>query len=46
MVNICTRMAGLGGIEGSSGNSGYSSAVLAVLNLSGATAPPPPHRGR
>ena len=41
MVNICTRMAGLGGIEGSSGNSGYSSAVLAVLNLSGATAPRP-----
>ena len=33
-------LAGLGGIEGSSGNSGYSSAVLAVLNLSGASAPP------
>jgi len=27
----------LGGIEGASGNPGYSSAVLAVLNLSGAT---------
>ncbi|GAA4350519.1 hypothetical protein GCM10023185_08310 [Hymenobacter saemangeumensis] len=27
----------LGGIEGNSGNPGYSSAVLAVLNLSGAT---------
>jgi dienelactone hydrolase len=30
-------IAALGGIEGSSGNPGYSSAVLAVLNLSGAT---------
>ncbi|WP_022821997.1 alpha/beta hydrolase [Hymenobacter norwichensis] len=30
-------VAALGGIEGSSGNPGYSSAVLAVLNLSGAT---------
>jgi hypothetical protein len=30
----------LGGIEGNSGNPGYSSAVLAVLNLSGATNPP------
>ena len=33
-------LAGLGGIEGSSGNPGYSSAVLAVLNLSGATEQP------
>lgn len=33
-------LAGLGGIEGNSGNSGYSSAVLAVLNLSGATEQP------
>ncbi|MCC3154429.1 alpha/beta hydrolase fold domain-containing protein [Hymenobacter sp. BT770] len=33
-------LAGLGGIEGSSGNPGYSSAVLAVLNLSGATERP------
>ena len=39
-------LAGLGGIEGSSGNPGYSSAVLAVLNLNGATAPRPSHRGR
>ena len=30
----------LGGIEGASGNPGYSSAVLAVLNLSGATESP------
>lgn len=30
-------IAALGGIEGNSGNPGYSSAVLAVLNLSGAT---------
>jgi dienelactone hydrolase len=30
-------IATLGGIEGNSGNPGYSSAVLAVLNLSGAT---------
>ncbi|QNH61817.1 alpha/beta hydrolase [Hymenobacter sediminicola] len=30
-------LASLGGIEGQSGNPGYSSAVLAVLNLSGAT---------
>ncbi|MFD2719501.1 alpha/beta hydrolase fold domain-containing protein [Hymenobacter monticola] len=30
----------LGGIEGNSGNPGYSSAVLAVLNLSGATEQP------
>ncbi|MDB5235158.1 MAG: hypothetical protein JWR44_2151 [Hymenobacter sp.] len=33
-------IAGLGGIEGQSGNPGYSSAVLAVLNLSGATENP------
>lgn len=33
-------IAGLGGIEGASGNPGYSSAVLAVLNLSGATENP------
>ena len=33
-------LAGLGGIEGQSGNPGYSSAVLAVLNLSGATENP------
>ncbi len=33
-------LAALGGIEGSSGNPGYSSAVLAVLNLSGATENP------
>lgn len=30
-------IAALGGLEGQSGNPGYSSAVLAVLNLSGAT---------
>ncbi|GAB3313469.1 hypothetical protein GCM10027511_24830 [Hymenobacter humi] len=33
-------IAALGGIEGASGNPGYSSAVLAVLNLSGATENP------
>ncbi|WP_052733145.1 alpha/beta hydrolase [Hymenobacter terrenus] len=33
-------IAGLGGIEGQSGNPSYSSAVLAVLNLSGATESP------
>ena len=33
-------IAALGGIEGASGNPGYSSAVLAVLNLSGATESP------
>jgi hypothetical protein len=33
-------LAALGGIEGQSGNPGYSSAVLAVLNLSGATESP------
>ena len=33
-------LAGLGGIEGNSGNPGYPSAVLAVLNLSGATEQP------
>jgi acetyl esterase/lipase len=33
-------LAALGGLEGSSGNPGYSSAVLAVLNLSGATEQP------
>lgn len=33
-------IAALGGIEGQSGNPGYSSAVLAVLNLSGATENP------
>ncbi|OGX85355.1 hypothetical protein BEN47_15080 [Hymenobacter lapidarius] len=33
-------LAALGGIEGESGNPGFSSAVLAVLNLSGATERP------
>ena len=33
-------IAALGGIEGQSGNPGFSSAVLAVLNLSGATETP------
>ncbi|WP_310393887.1 alpha/beta hydrolase [Hymenobacter sp.] len=33
-------IATLGGVEGQSGNPGYSSAVLAVLNLSGATETP------
>ncbi len=33
-------IAALGGIEGQSGSPGYSSAVLAVLNLSGATETP------
>ena len=33
-------IAAMGGIEGQSGNPGYSSAVLAVLNLSGATENP------
>ncbi|WP_035561530.1 T9SS type A sorting domain-containing protein [Hymenobacter sp. IS2118] len=33
-------LAALGGIEGNSGNPDYSSAVLAVLNLSGATEQP------
>ncbi|MET4076596.1 alpha/beta hydrolase fold domain-containing protein [Hymenobacter sp. UYCo722] len=33
-------LAALGGIEGNSGNPGYPSAVLAVLNLSGATENP------
>ncbi|MBO2012881.1 carboxylesterase family protein [Hymenobacter negativus] len=33
-------LAALGGVEGNSGNPGYSSAVLAVLNLSGATENP------
>jgi acetyl esterase/lipase len=33
-------LTALGGIEGNSGNPGYSSAVLAVLNLSGATEQP------
>ena len=33
-------IAALGGIDGQSGNPGYSSAVLAVLNLSGATENP------
>ncbi|OGX85979.1 T9SS type A sorting domain-containing protein [Hymenobacter glacialis] len=33
-------LAALGGIEGASGNPGFSSAVLAVLNLSGATERP------
>ena len=39
-------LAALGGIEGASGNPGYSSLPLAVLNLSGATEQPQPHRGR
>ncbi|MCI1190149.1 carboxylesterase family protein [Hymenobacter sp. DH14] len=34
------NIALMDGIEGASGNPGYSSAVLAVLNLSGATNPP------
>ncbi|HEX8506827.1 MAG TPA: alpha/beta hydrolase, partial [Hymenobacter sp.] len=33
-------IASLGGVEGNSGSPGYSSAVLAVLNLSGATESP------
>lgn len=33
-------IAALGGVEGQSGNPGYSAAVLAVLNLSGATQSP------
>lgn len=39
-VTADVGLAALGGIEGNSGNPGYSSAVLAVLNLSGATNPP------
>jgi para-nitrobenzyl esterase len=39
-VPTYVNLAALGGIEGASGNSGYSSAVMAVLNLSGATENP------
>lgn len=39
-VTADVGLTALGGIEGNSGNPGYSSAVLAVLNLSGATNPP------
>jgi acetyl esterase/lipase len=36
-VPAYVNIAALGGVEGQSGNPGFSSAVLAVLNLSGAT---------
>ncbi|MGI4870405.1 MAG: T9SS type A sorting domain-containing protein [Janthinobacterium lividum] len=39
-VPAYVNLAALGGIEGSSGNPGYSSAVVAVVNLSGATERP------
>jgi hypothetical protein len=39
-VPAYVNLASLGGIEGASGNPGYSSAVMAVLNLSGATENP------
>ncbi|MBD2770106.1 carboxylesterase family protein [Hymenobacter sp. BT664] len=39
-VPTYVNLAALGGIEGQSGSPGYSSAVLAVLNLSGATERP------
>jgi para-nitrobenzyl esterase len=39
-VPAYVNLAALGGIEGASGNPGYSSAVMAVLNLSGATENP------
>ena len=39
-VPAYVNIAALGGIEGSSGNPGYSSAVVAVVNLSGATEKP------
>ena len=39
-VPAYVNLGALGGIEGNSGNPGYSSAVLAVLNLSGATEQP------
>ena len=39
-VPAYVNLASLGGIEGASGNPGYSSAVMAVLNLSGATESP------
>ena len=39
-VPAYVNLAALGGIEGNSGNPGYSSAVMAVLNLSGATENP------
>jgi len=39
-VPAYVNLAALGGIEGASGTPGYSSAVMAVLNLSGATESP------
>jgi para-nitrobenzyl esterase len=39
-VPAYVNLASLGGIEGASGTPGYSSAVMAVLNLSGATENP------
>jgi hypothetical protein len=39
-VPAYVNLAALGGIEGNSGNPGFSSAVMAVLNLSGATENP------
>jgi para-nitrobenzyl esterase len=39
-VPAYVNLAALGGIEGASGTPGYSSAVMAVLNLSGATENP------
>lgn len=39
-VPAYVNIASLGGIEGASGNPGFSSAVMAVLNLSGATENP------
>jgi hypothetical protein len=39
-VPAYVNLAALGGIEGSSGSPGFSSAVMAVLNLSGATENP------
>jgi hypothetical protein len=39
-VPVYADIAALGGVEGNSGNPGFSSAVLAVLNLSGATESP------
>jgi hypothetical protein len=39
-VPAYVNLASLGGIEGNSGNPGFSSAVMAVLNLSGATENP------
>jgi len=39
-VPAYVNLASLGGIEGASGNPGYPSAVMAVINLSGATENP------